>query len=99
MKKIQTIDLPVLPLRGLMIFPNMVLHFDVGRKKSVAALEEGMTGNQKVFLVSQKQDDTEEPGFGDLCRDGTIAEIRQVMNLPGENIRVLVEGENRGIIE
>ena len=87
MKKIQTIDLPVLPLRGLMIFPNMVLHFDVGRKKSVAALEEGMTGNQKVFLVSQKQDDTEEPGFGDLCRVGTIAEIRQVMNLPGENIR------------
>ena len=99
MKKIQTIDLPVLPLRGLMIFPNMVLHFDVGRKKSVAALEEGMTGTQKVFLVSQKQDDTEDPGFGDLCRVGTIAEIRQVMNLPGENIRVLVEGENRGIIE
>ncbi len=99
MKKIQTIELPVLPLRGLMIFPNMVLHFDVGRKKSVAALEEGMTGTQKVFLVSQKQDDTEEPGFGDLCRVGTIAEIRQVMNLPGENIRVLVEGENRGIIE
>ena len=83
MKKIQTIDLPVLPLRGLMIFPNMVLHFDVGRKKSVAALEEGMTGSQKVFLVSQKQDDTEDPGFGDLCRVGTIAEIRQVMNLPG----------------
>ncbi len=99
MKKNQTIDLPVLPLRGLMIFPNMVLHFDVGRKKSVAALEQGMTEHQKVFLISQKDDDTEEPGFGDLVRTGTVAEIRQVMNLPGENIRVLVEGENRGIIE
>ena len=99
MKKNQTIDLPVIPLRGLMIFPNMVLHFDVGRKKSVIALEQGMTEQQKVFLVSQISDDTEEPGFGDLCRVGTIAEIRQVMNLPGENIRVLVEGKNRGIID
>ncbi len=99
MKKIQTMDLPVLPLRGLMIFPNMVLHFDVGRKKSVAALEQGMTEKQKVFLVSQIDDDTEDPGFADLCKVGTVAEIRQVMNLPGENIRVLVEGENRAVIE
>ena len=82
-----------------MIFPNMVLHFDVGRKKSVTALEQGMTDCQKVFLISQKDDDTEDPGFNDLCKTGTIAEIRQVMNLPGENIRVLVEGETRGIIE
>ena len=99
MKKNQTIDLPVLPLRGLMIFPNMVLHFDVGRKKSIVALEQGMTERQKVFLVSQTDDDTEDPGFDDLCRVGTVAEIRQVMNLPGENIRVLVEGENRAVIE
>ena len=99
MKKIQTMDLPVLPLRGLMIFPNMVLHFDVGRKKSVAALEQGMTEKQKVFLVSQIDDDTEDPGLADLCKVGTVAEIRQVMNLPGENIRVLVEGENRAVIE
>ena len=99
MKKIQTIDLPVLPLRGLMIFPNMVLHFDVGRKKSIMALEQGMTDRQKVFLISQKDDDAEEPGFKDLVKTGTIAEIRQVMNLPGENIRVLVEGESRGVIE
>ncbi|MCR5297276.1 MAG: endopeptidase La [Clostridiales bacterium] len=99
MRTPKTIDLPVLPLRGLMIFPNMVLHFDVGRRKSVTALEQGMTDRQKVFLISQVNDETEEPGFGDLCKVGTIAEIRQVMNLPGENIRVLVEGENRGIIE
>ena len=99
MKKNQTMELPVLPLRGLMIFPNMVLHFDVGRPKSVVALERGMTEQQKVFLVSQISEDTEDPGFKDLCKVGTIAEIRQVMNLPGENIRVLVEGGTRGVIE
>ena len=99
MKKNQTIELPVLPLRGLMLFPNMVLHFDVGRKKSLAALEQGMMENQKVFLISQKNDDTEDPGRKDLCKVGTIAEIRQVMNLPGENIRVLVEGASRGVIQ
>ena len=99
MKKNQTIELPVLPLRGLMLFPNMVLHFDVGRKKSLAALEQGMMEQQKVFLVSQKKDDTEDPGLKDLCRVGTIAEIKQVMNLPGENIRVLVEGATRGVIQ
>ena len=99
MKKIQTIELPVLPLRGLMLFPNMVLHFDVGRKKSLAALEQGMMDQQKVFLISQKNDDTEDPGWKDLCKVGTVAEIKQVMNLPGENIRVLVEGSTRGVIQ
>ena len=92
-------ELPVLPLRGLMIFPGIVLHFDVGRQKSVAALEQGMMAEQRVFLVSQKDDETEEPGPDDLCKVGTIAQIKQVMNLPGENIRVLVEGETRGVIK
>ena len=99
MRKQQTERLPVLPLRGLMLFPNMVLHFDVGRHKSVMALERGMSDRQKVFLVSQKDENVEEPGWKDLCKVGTVAEIRQVMNLPGENIRVLVEGKNRGVIE
>ena len=99
MRKQKTIQLPVLPLRGLMIFPNMVLHFDVGRPKSVMALEKGMSDRQLVFLVSQKDEATEEPGWKDLCKVGTIAEVRQVMNLPGENIRVLVEGKSRGTIE
>ena len=99
MKKNQTIELPVMPLRGLMLFPNMVLHFDVGRKKSLAALEQGMMDKQKIFLISQKKDETDDPGWKDLCRVGTIAEIKQVMNLPGENVRVLVEGSVRGVIE
>ena len=98
MRKNQTIELTVLPLRGLMLFPNMVLHFDVGRKKSLVALEQGMMEQQKIFLISQKNDDNEEPGWDDLCKVGTIAEIKQVMNLPGENIRVLVEGVSRGTI-
>lgn len=98
MRKSQTTELPVLPMRGLMLFPNMVLHFDVGRKKSLAALEQGMMDQQKVFLISQKNDEADEPGWDDLCKVGTIAEIKQVMNLPGENIRVLVEGVSRGVI-
>ena len=99
MKKTQEVILPVLALRGLMIFPGMVLHFDVGRQKSVTALEHAMAEGQKLFLVSQKRDEDEDPGIADLCATGTIASIRQVMNLPGENIRVLVEGEVRGVIE
>ena len=99
MKKNQTLELPVMPLRGLVLFPNMVLHFDVGRKKSLAALEQSMMEQQRIFLVSQKKDETEDPGWDDLCRVGTVAEIRQVMNLPGENVRVLVEGICRGMVE
>lgn len=98
MKKNQTVELPVMPLRGLVLFPNMVLHFDVGRKKSLTALEQAMIEQQRIFLVSQKNDETEDPDWPDLCRVGTVAEIRQVMNLPGENVRVLVEGISRGTI-
>lgn len=93
------LELPVLPLRGLMIFPNTVLHFDVGRPRSIAALEAGMMAGQKIFLVSQKDEETETPAADDLCTVGTVVSIRQVMNLPGENIRVLVEGESRGVME
>ncbi len=90
--------LPVLALRGLMVFPHMVLHFDVGRSKSVAALEQAMMEDQKIFLVCQKNEDIEEPTFDDLCKVGTIAQVKQVMNLPGDNLRVLVEGETRGTV-
>ena len=95
----RTMELPVLPLRGMMIFPGMVLHFDVGRPKSIAALEECMTARQKIFLVAQKNEETEDPAPADFCAVGTVATVRQVMNLPGENMRVLVEGEVRGTIE
>ena len=88
--------MPVLALRGLMVFPHMVLHFDVGRPKSVAALQEAMMNDQKIFLVAQKDVDDPDPTPENLCTVGTIANIRQVMNLPGDSLRVLVEGETRG---
>ena len=95
----RTMELPVLPLRGMMLFPGMALHFDIGRPRSIAALEQSMAANQKIFLVAQKNEETEEPRPDQLCAVGTVAVIRQVMNLPGENIRILVEGECRGTIE
>ncbi len=97
-RKQMTTQLPVLALRGLMVFPHMVLTFDVGRSKSVASLEQAMLGKQRIFLVSQRSVDTEDPGLQDLYSVGTIAVVRQVMNMPGETIRVLVEGECRGVI-
>ena len=95
----RTMELPVLPLRGIMLFPGMALHFDIARPKSIAALEQSMERDQKVFLIAQKDENQETPAPGDLCAVGTVAVVRQVMNLPGENIRVLVEGESRGVIE
>ncbi|MBE5769246.1 MAG: endopeptidase La [Clostridiales bacterium] len=91
-----TVALPVIPLRGLMVFPHMVLHFDVGRARSVAALETAMMADQQVFLVCQQDAEVEDPGVEDLCPVGTIASVKQVMNLPGDNLRVLVEGVSRG---
>ncbi|MBE5776655.1 MAG: endopeptidase La [Clostridiales bacterium] len=90
--------LPVIALRGLMVFPHMVLHFDVGRPKSVAALEEAMMGDQRVLLLAQKDGDVEDPTLEDMCSVGTMAQIKQVLNLPGDSIRVLVEGEKRARI-
>ena len=98
-KKKTTIAMPVLALRGLMVFPHMVLHFDVGRAKSVAALEQAMMDDQQIFLVAQKDAEVDDPTVEDLCRVGTIAVIKQVMNLPGDTIRVLVEGEKRAVLD
>jgi ATP-dependent Lon protease len=98
-RKSPLLHLPVLPLRGMMIFPHMVLHFDVGRTKSVAALEKAMLDDQKIFLVAQKDTEAEDPNREDLYAVGTIAVVKQVLNLPGDSIRVLVEGERRATLE
>ncbi len=95
-KKKTTLKLPILALRGLMVFPHMVLNFDVGRQKSVGALEESMMEDQRIFLVAQRDAEVDEPTVENLCSVGTVALIRQVMNLPGDAIRVLVEGQQRG---
>lgn len=98
-KKKETLTLPIIPLRGLMVFPHMVLHFDVGRARSVAALEQAMLKDQQVFLVAQTDGEVEDPGMDDLCRVGTISTVKQVLNLPGDAIRVLVEGKTRAVLQ
>ena len=90
------IDLPVVPLRGLVVFPEMVLHFDVGRKKSVAAIKNAMKSGDKVFLVAQKDPSVDEPSIDDLYEIGVICSIKQMIKIPNsENLRVVVEGEKR----
>ncbi len=91
--------MPVIPLRGITVFPTMLLHFDVGREKSISALENAMMSNQTVFLVTQKNPDTDLPTPDDFFDVGTTARIKQMLRLPGNAIRVLVEGISRGCID
>ena len=87
--------LPVVALRGLTIMPGMVVHFDVNRKKSIAAIEEAMLKDQEMFVVSQRSIDIENPEKEDLYEIGTFVKIKQMIKLPKEHIRVLVSGEKR----
>lgn len=97
--ELEFVELPMIPLRGLSIFPNMVLHFDIGREKSINALEKAMVNDQYVFLSSQKDENVELPTPKDFYNTGTIVRIKQMLKLPGDSIRVLVEGISRGVIE
>ena len=92
----EPVVIPALALRGLTIFPNMLLHFDVGRKSSIQALDEAMTSGQPIFLVAQRDLAVEEPQGEDLYPIGTISNVRQILRLPGDNVRVMVEGLSRG---
>ncbi len=94
-KKSNLQEMPLIPLRGMLVFPKMILNFDVGRAKSVAALEKAMMSSRLVFLVQQPDVDVDEPTQDDLCAVGTVAEIKQLMNLGGDVIRVLAEGQWR----
>lgn len=85
--------LPLIPLRGIIIFPYMVMHFDVGREKSILALEDAMVNKQEVFLAAQRNAKTESPEASDIYSTGTICTIKQILKLPGDTVRVLVEGE------
>lgn len=91
--------LPLLPLRGLIVFPTMVLHLDVGRDKSIQALEKAMVDNHEIFLTAQKDVTTDEPEREELHEVGTVAKVNQMLKLPNGTIRVLVEGLHRGQIE
>lgn len=90
---------PVIALRGITVFPGMILHFDLNRKKSIAAVNAAMQNNQEVVVSCQKQTDIDEPGMEDLYPESTIVEIKQVTKMPGNLMRVLVEGKTRATIE
>ena len=92
----QRLNLPMVPLRGLTIMPGMIVHFDVSRESSIQAVQEAMAEEQKIFLVSQKSIETEKPTQEDVFEIGTIATVKQIMKLPKQIMRVLVEGEVRG---
>lgn len=92
-------NIPIVPLRGIVMFPEMLLHFDVGRKKSVSALKAAMKNNQEVFLVAQRDASVDEPDYDDLYKIGTVCKIKQMVKIPNsENLRVVVEGEQRGVL-
>lgn len=93
------VHLPAIALRGLVVFPNNVVHFEVGRTKSIAAIEAAieaaMHANSSVFLVAQREMDEEEPALRDLYAYGVIAEIKQVLRVSDDLVKVLVEGKTR----
>lgn len=91
--------LPLIPLRGMTIFPNMVTHFDVGREKSKKAVEAAMENGEKIFLATQKDVEIEDPKKSDISKVGTICNIKQIIKLPDDIIRVLVEGKERAVIK
>ena len=94
-KDIQLFSLPTLALRGLTVYPKMMVHFDVGRETSIKALEEAMSKNQYIFLVAQKDIRVEAPDKNQLFTIGTVSAVRQILRLPGKNVRVMVEGQFR----
>ena len=91
--------MPALALRGLTVFPNMLLHFDVGRAASIKALDESMGSGQPIFLVAQRDLAVEDPQEKDLYSVGTVCNVRQLLRLPGDNVRVMVEGGARGSLK
>src|SRR5690625_5247447 len=95
---IQIKDTPLLPLRGILVFPSMVIHLDVGREKSIAALEKAMLEDQTIFLSTQKKISIDSPEPKDIFCVGTLAKVKQMLKLPNGTVRVLVEGLYRGEI-
>ena len=90
--------IPMVPIRGLTVFPGMAVHFDVVRIKSMESVQQAMLAGQEVFLIRQKEEKAEEPEKEELCRTGVLAEIRQVVRVPQKGLRVMVYGEKRAVL-
>ena len=94
----EILTIPFLPLRGTLVFPHTVMHIDVARGKSIASVYAAMEENQRIFLVMQKNEETEDPGMADLHQAGTIATISQVLHHSNVGLRVLIEGQSRALL-
>ena len=95
----ETRSLPMVALRGLTIMPEMIVHFDVSRERSIAAIQQAMVEEQEIFLVAQKSVETENPGQDDVYETGTVASVKQLIKLSKKVVRVLVEGKNRAVLK
>lgn len=95
----EILHLPMVALRGMTVMPGKTVHFDISRERSIQAVQEAMTGNQRIFLTAQKKIETDEPKMEDVYEVGTVAVIQQIAKLPHQIIRVMVTGETRGILK
>ena len=95
----ETRSLPMVALRGLTIMPEMIVHFDVSRERSIAAIQQAMVEEQEIFLVAQKSIETENPGQDEVYETGTVASVKQLIKLSKKVVRVLVEGKNRAVLK
>ena len=95
----ETRSLPMVALRGLTIMPEMIVHFDVSRERSIAAIQQAMVEEQEIFLVAQKSIETENPGQDDVYETGTVASVKQLIKLSKKVVKVLVEGKNRAVLK
>ena len=93
------VELPVLPLRGLIVFPEMILHFDVGRKRSKAAIDAAMLNNQEIFITAQKDPSVNRPKESDIFKVGVICKITQLVDQPDDIVRVTIQGKSRAVIK
>jgi ATP-dependent Lon protease len=96
---LQQLDLPVLPLRDVVVYPHMVIPLFVGRDRSIKALDQAMAGDKQILLIAQRSPDIDDPGADDLHKVGTLAQVLQLLKLPDGTIKVLVEGTARVAID
>ena len=92
-------SLPMVALRGMTIMPEMVVHFDISRERSIAAVQEAMLEDQRIFLATQREQETDDLGQREVYEVGTVASVKQIIKLPKKLLRVLVAGETRGILQ